>query len=75
MDLGPCLLLTEGQAIAFGLWCELPNGTLCRAYPATQRGAAVTEHRAICKASGSLNVELTSTASLCLITITHAMDA
>ena len=75
MDLGPCLLLTEGQALAFGLWCELPNGTLCRIYPPTERGAAVAKHRAICKVSGSLDVELTSTASLCLITVCHAMDA
>ena len=75
MDLGPCLLLTEGQALAFGLWCELPNGVLCRIYPPSQRVAAVAKHRAICRAAGSLDVQLTSTASLCIITISHAMDA
>lgn len=75
MDLGPCLLLTEGKALGFGLWFELQSGALCRIYPAAQYKHAAAEHRAIARAAGASHVTFTSTASLCLITISNAMDA
>lgn len=86
---GPFQELTEHQALAPGLWYELECGTICKLYSRADWINAYLDFRLICPKEKAITetgqnmaarigkqlVELTCNSSLCLITISYAMDA
>ena len=86
---GPFQELTENRALTPGLWHELPCGLICKLYSRRDWINAYLDFRLICPQEmnitetetdmraqvGKQVVELTCNSSLCLLTISHAVDA
>lgn len=86
---GPFQELTDEQPLCLGVWHELPTGLICKLYSSADWVSAYLDFRLICPqqkrikeegrnmhaAVGRYIVDLTCNGTLCLLTISHALDA